>query len=101
VGLWTLDRCLEGRSAFPVGTRVDELRTTVGVAADVAVAMMVMMIVVDAAPVQERFFARYNNFSCTVDHFLISSLGRFQSSCAVSGMSYCSFRRVNKVCSSC
>jgi hypothetical protein len=39
VGLCVFDRCLDGISTFPPGTRVDELRTTVGVAEEVAVAM--------------------------------------------------------------
>jgi hypothetical protein len=50
---------------------------------------MIMIVVVAAAAVQECLFPRYNNFLCRVDHFLISCLGRFQSSCGVSGMAYC------------
>jgi hypothetical protein len=40
VGLWAFDRCLEGISAFPLATRVDELRNTVGAADEVAAAML-------------------------------------------------------------
>ena len=34
-------RCLEGVFAFPPATRVDELRTTVGVAEEVVVAILI------------------------------------------------------------
>ena len=42
VGLGAVDRCLVGMSVFPPDARVDELRTTVGAAEDVAVAMLII-----------------------------------------------------------
>lgn len=42
VGLGAVDRCLLEMSVFPPEARVDELRTTVGAADDVAVAMLII-----------------------------------------------------------